>query len=55
MSLALPRGRLILFYTKGKQSGAAEKSIPKSIDGDLKQKMPLSKLSKVRLTGTSWY
>lgn len=46
---------LLLFYTKGKQSGAAEKSIPKSIDGDLKQKMPLSKLSKVRLMGTSWY
>ena len=47
MSLVLPRGWLILFYTKEKLSGAAEKSIPKSIDGDLKQNMPFSKLSKV--------
>ena len=38
MSLALPRGWLILFYTKGKQSGAAEKSIPKNINEDLKSR-----------------
>ena len=39
MSLVLPRGWLILFYTKGKLSDVVEKSIPKNIDRDLKQKM----------------
>ena len=39
MSLVLPRGWLILFYTKRKLSDVVEKSIPKNIDRDLKQKM----------------
>ena len=51
MSLALPKGWLILFYTKGKQSGAAEKSIPKSIDGDLKQKNATFKIEQSPVDG----
>ena len=43
MSLALPRGWLMLFYTKGKQSGAAEKSIPKNINEDLKSRTIFSR------------
>ena len=44
MSLVLPRGWLILFYTKRKLSDVVEKSIPKNIDRDLKQKNVIFKI-----------
>lgn len=55
MSLALPRGWLILFYTKGKQSDAAEKSIPKNIDGSLTSKTIFSELKKIQLTAINLF
>ena len=51
--IGFTKGMVDLSYTKRKQSNVAEKSTPKSIDGDLKQKMPLSKLNEVRLMRTS--
>ena len=46
MSLVLPRGWLILFYTKRKLSDVVEKSIPKNIGRDLKQKNVIFKIER---------